>query len=292
MKTDAVTADTLRDLRTTRPYPVVTLSMPTHRREPDNAQDGVRLRNSSATLRSASDPKISRAHRTALLQQLQRAATDLTLHLSDDALHGLVVFVSTAEYQVWHLHRQVPYRVVLSDTYVTRNLVAAKAQAHPYWVLAIAADRATLWHGSGGTLREHEGDGFPSTSQGLDWDVQHKERVGDQDSVFSGQDTRQFLRTVDTSLAAVLAADPCPLFLLGLPEAVTMFQEVGTTPAPDGVALKGGLRWCPRARCPGRSRPDTCRRSSPRVRRGRGGARRRSQPQAIRRGPGRSLGGG
>lgn len=45
MDTDALTPGLLQELRATRPYPALSLTMPTHRRAPDNAQDAVRLRN-------------------------------------------------------------------------------------------------------------------------------------------------------------------------------------------------------------------------------------------------------
>ncbi len=41
----ALSPATLTELRRPRPYPAVSVLTPTHRREPDNAQDPVRLRN-------------------------------------------------------------------------------------------------------------------------------------------------------------------------------------------------------------------------------------------------------
>jgi Arc/MetJ family transcription regulator len=241
METDDLTADTLRELRTARPYPAVSLTMPTHRREPDNAQDAVRLRNllSEAERRIDADPEASRQDRIDLHRQLERAAAAVDLRHS---LDGLVLYATTGEHQVWTLPREVPERVVLSDTFLTSNLVAAKAQARPYWVLAVAADRATLWSGAGDSLHRHEGDGFPAAPEELQWDVQREERVGDQPSTFRDEETRRFLRTVDGALATLLATDPRPLFLVGLAQAVSLLQEVGgAAKAPAGTVLKGGL---------------------------------------------------
>ncbi|WP_431681819.1 chemotaxis protein [Kitasatospora sp. KL5] len=241
MDTDSLTADTLRDLRSARPYPAVSLTMPTHRREPDNAQDAVRLRNllAEAERRIDADPEASRQDRIDLHKQLERAVAEVDLRHS---LDGLVVYATTAEHQVWNLPREVPERVVLSDTFLTRNLVAAKAQERPYWVLAVAADRATLWSGAGQVLHEHEADGFPMEPEGVDWDVQREERTGGQPSTFSDEETRRFLRSVDAALGTVVGADRRPLFLVGLAQAVSMLQEVGTA-AGTAVAtvLKGGL---------------------------------------------------
>ena len=241
MDTDALNADALRDLRTSRTYPVVSLTMPTHRREPDNAQDPVRMRNllAEAQRRIDDDPQTSRAQRIALQAQLAQAVADVDL---GRALDGLVLYATTEGHQTWNLPRHVPERVVLSDTLLTRNLVAAQAQTRPYWILAVDSDRATLWSGSGDVLRQHEGDGFPAAPEALEWDVQHEERTGDQPSTFSDEETRRFLRTVDSSLGTLLGRDPRPLFLVGLPEALSLLQESGTaTAAPAGTVPKGGL---------------------------------------------------
>ncbi|PBC76570.1 hypothetical protein BX265_1288 [Streptomyces sp. TLI_235] len=241
METDSLTAEALRELRSPRPYPAISLTMPTHRREPDNAQDAVRLRNllAEAERRIDADPEASRQDRIELHRQLERAVAEVDLRHS---LDGLVVYATTDQHQVWSLPREVPERVVLSDTFLTRNLVAAKAQERPYWVLAVAADRATLWSGAGLALHEHEADGFPMEPEGVDWDVQREERTGGQPSTFSDEETRRFLRAVDTALGGVLGADRRPLFLVGLPQAVSALQEAGAA-AGSAVAtvLKGGL---------------------------------------------------
>ncbi|MCU7821712.1 chemotaxis protein [Kitasatospora sp. DSM 101779] len=241
METDSLTSDTLRELRSARPYPAVSLTMPTHRREPDNAQDAVRLRNllAEAERRIDADPEASRQDRIDLHKQLERAVAEVDLRHS---LDGLVVYATTNEHQVWSLPREVPERVVLSDTFLTRNLVAAKAQERPYWVMAVAADRATLWSGAGLALHEHKADGFPMEAEGVDWDVQREERTGGQPSTFSNEETRRFLRSVDAALGTVLGADRRPLFLIGLPQAVSALQEVGTAAgAAVATVLKGGL---------------------------------------------------
>ncbi|WP_055591141.1 baeRF3 domain-containing protein [Peterkaempfera griseoplana] len=241
MEPDDLTAALLRDLRVTRPHPAVSLTMPTHRREPENAQDEVRLRNllAEAERRIDADPNTSRQARIALREQMEQAAAEVDLR---HALDGLVLYVTPDEHQIWSVPREVPERVVLSDSFLTRNLVAARAQARPLWVLALSADRATLWSGSSESLHQHQGDGFPAVPEATEWDVQNEQRTGGTPSTFSDEETRRFLRTVDTALGAVLQSDPRPLYLVGLPEAVTMLQEVGTSAsAPVGTVLKGGL---------------------------------------------------
>ncbi|MFD7863156.1 chemotaxis protein [Streptomyces sp. NPDC057682] len=228
MDTDALTAGLLRELRAAKTYPALSLTMPTHRKAPDNAQDAVRLRNlvSEAAARLEADPAVSREAGAAVRAQLDRAVAEIDPRR---ALDALVLLVTADEYQIWQLPRTAPERVVLSDTYLTRNLVAAKAQARPFWALTVAADHAALYSGTADTAHEEHLGGFPMTAPREEPNPQREERIGDTPSTFSDEETRQFLRTVDEALRGVLAGDPRPLYLVGLAPALALFDEVGET---------------------------------------------------------------
>ncbi|HEY3482477.1 MAG TPA: chemotaxis protein, partial [Streptomyces sp.] len=103
---------TLTDLRRPRHYPAVSVLMPTHRREPDNAQDAVRLRNLLAEAKDAvrSDPEVSRADRIDVVGQLDQAMSEVDLVHAED---GLAIFAAPGEHQVWTVDREVTPRVVL-----------------------------------------------------------------------------------------------------------------------------------------------------------------------------------
>ncbi|MED7952935.1 MULTISPECIES: chemotaxis protein [unclassified Streptomyces] len=239
MRSDLTTA-TLAELRRPRPYPAVSILMPTHRREPDNAQDPVLLRNlvAEARARIDEDQAISRADRLDVTGQLDQALKEVDLVHAED---GLALFVSPGEHQVWSLTRAVPARTVVSDSYLTRNLVAARAADRPYWVLALAADRISLWAGTGDRLEAQSGS-FPFTRSLEDPDAERKERIGDLPSTFSDEATRQFFREAEAGLRDVLAEDPRPFHLVGEAHALSLFQDLWTaTPGPVATVAVGGL---------------------------------------------------
>ncbi|MEH0401179.1 chemotaxis protein [Streptomyces sp. NPDC053741] len=226
MDTDALTPGLLQELRATRPYPALSLTMPTHRRAPDNAQDAVRLRNlvAEAGNRLDADPRVTHEARAAVKAQLDRAVAEVDQRR---ALESLVIFADADEYQIWQLPRTAPERVVLSDSYLTRNLVAAKAGAQLFWVLSLSAEHASLFSGTSEGLRPEHRNGFPLTAPHEEPNPQRKEQIGDTPSTYSSEDARNFLRSVDEQLRAVLAADPRPLFLVGLAPALSLLDEVG-----------------------------------------------------------------
>ncbi|WP_103515141.1 chemotaxis protein [Streptomyces sp. SM10] len=239
MDTDALTPDLLQRLRAARPYPALSLTMPTHRRAPDNAQDAVRLRNlvAEAGSRLDADPRVGNEARAAVKAQLDRAVAEVDQRR---ALEALVILADADEYQIWQLPRTAPERVVLSDSYLTRNLVAAKAGAQPFWVLSISAEHASLFSGTGDGLRPEKREGFPLTAPHEAPNPQREERIGDTPSTYSSEDARNFLRTVDGKLRTVLARDPRPLFLVGLAPALSLLDEVGESAKPAaGKVAKG-----------------------------------------------------
>lgn len=223
----ALSPAVLAELRRPRPYPAVSILMPTHRREPDNAQDPVRLRNlvAEAKERLQADPEVSRADRIDVTGRLDKALAEVDLVHAED---GLAILAAPGEHRIWTFARTAPARVVLSDTFLTRNLVSAQAAERPYWVLAVAADRAVLWGGNPERVTEDRAHGLPLTRALLDNpDPERRERIGDTPSTFRDEETKTFLRQADTAIGRVLAADPRPLYVVGDAPALALLDAAG-----------------------------------------------------------------
>ncbi|MET7478372.1 chemotaxis protein [Streptomyces sp. NPDC005648] len=231
---------TLSELRRPRPYPAVSVLTPTHRREPDNAQDPVRLRNvvAEAKKQLESDPAVSRERRSDVVHQLDQALAEVDLAHAED---GLVIFAAPGEHQVWSLGRTVPERVVLSDTFLTRNLVSAHAAERPFWVLSVSADRVALWSGGADRVTLERTGGFPVTRTPVDFDAERQERIGDMPSTFRDEDTRHFLREADAAMGMVLREQPRPLYVTGEPAALSLLDEVGGVTKEAVRIPHGGL---------------------------------------------------
>ncbi|WP_406208948.1 chemotaxis protein [Kitasatospora sp. NBC_01560] len=236
-----LTPAVLAELRRHRRYPAVSVLLPTHRSEPENTQDPVRLRNliAEAKNRLHADEAVSRADRLDVVEQLDRALREVDLVHAED---GLAIFVAPGEHQVWSLPRTVPSRVVFSETFLTRNLVSAYTVGAPYWVLTVAADRVALFGGTGSRLAEHTAGRFPLDQVRPDWDVERQERIGDVPSTFRDEETRRFLRDADAALGALLESDPRPLYVLGEAAALALLDEVGTAVKRAAAQVpRGGL---------------------------------------------------
>lgn len=241
-----LTPAVLAELRRPRKYPAVSVLLPTHRREPDNAQDAVRLRNLLEEAKEAvhNDPEVSRADRIDVIGQLDQALGEVDLVHAED---GLAIFAAPGEHQVWSLGRSVPARVLLAQTFLTRNLVAAHAANQPFWVLALDSEVATLWSGGRQHLPEEADDGaFPVRRPEVDFDPERQEQIGDTPSTWRDEETRRFLREVTEAAGTVLAADPRPLYVVGEAEALAALDDAGPV-AREAVARipQGGLATGP-----------------------------------------------
>ncbi|MEU6854730.1 chemotaxis protein [Actinacidiphila alni] len=231
---------TLADLRRPRHYPAVSVLMPTHRREPDNAQDAVRLRNLIARAKDAvqSDPEVSRADRIDVVEHLDKALTEVDLVHAQD---GLAIFAAPGEHQVWSLDRTVPERVLLAQTFLTRNLIAAQAADQPYWVLAVSADHASLWNGGRERVTAHTAGAFPMTRSLPEPDIEREEQIGDRPSTFNDEETRRYMREVAEALGSVLDAEPRPLYVVAEAEALTVLDDMSPAAKEAAHVLQGGL---------------------------------------------------
>ncbi|MEU6773542.1 chemotaxis protein [Streptomyces sp. NPDC046759] len=236
----ALSPAALAELRRPRPYPAVSVLTPTHRREPESGQDPVRLRNvvTEARRRLEADPAVTRDRRNEVVAQLDRALAEVDLTHAED---GLVIFAAPGEHQVWSLARSVPERVVLSDTFLTRNLVAAQAAERPFWVLSVSADRVTLWSGGEDRVVEDRSGGFPLERRQVNFDPERQMRTGGLPSTFTDEATRQFLREADTAMTSVLREQPRRVYITGEQAALSLLDEVGTAAKSAVHVPHGGL---------------------------------------------------
>ena len=230
MHTSELTPAVLRELRRERKYPAVSLLMPTHRHRPETAQDPIRLRNLlvEAKKRIVEDPKVDRSLRLDLEGQLDQAAAQVDFEHSGD---GLLILVAPGEHHNWLLSSPspVPDRLVVADTFLTRNLVAARIYARPYWVLVISEDATHLWEGSGEDLEPADtlDLGFPLEPEIPDpQDAIPGANFGNRPSPLREERLRQYLRTVDTALGRALEYERRPVFLVGVHTTLALFDAV------------------------------------------------------------------
>jgi len=221
MTTADLSPELLAELRRPRPYPAVSMTLPTHRTRPENAQDLIRLRNvlADAEKRLAADEEVGRADRIATAEHLKAAADELD---PEHFLDGLVLYASPEEHYAFTVEAPVSERVVFSSTFLTRNLVSAAERATPYWVVVLGDDETHLWHGSGEELHEVRDGSFPITSSGPERDGPPSREGG---GMAVAEDFRRLLDETDEALTPILERRPDPVVPVGLRPQVKAYRE-------------------------------------------------------------------
>jgi hypothetical protein len=221
MTTADLSPELLAELRRPRPYPAVSMTLPTHRHRPENQQDHIRLRNvlAEAEKRLAADPEVTRDDRIRTADQLKAAAAELD---PEHFLDGLVLYASPQEHYAFTVEAPVGERVVFNTTYLTRNLVSAAERLTPYWALVLGDHEVHLWHGRGEDVHEVRDGGFPVLSSGPERDGPPTREGG---GMGVGEDFRRLLHETDEHLAKAVLGREDKVVLVGLRPQVKAFRE-------------------------------------------------------------------
>jgi Bacterial archaeo-eukaryotic release factor family 3 len=234
---------TLADLVRAREYPAVSVLMPTHRHAPENQQDPIRLRNllTEARRRLRDDELVSEEVADDVLKSLETAAAEVDLNHAED---GLALFAAPGgEHHSYLLAQTVEERVVIDETFLTRNVVAALTGPSTFWVLTVSDKHARLWDGHREHLTEVTTGGFPMTHEVPLGAVDKSGRIVPRPH--NDERHRQFMRDVDRALGAILAKDARSVVLVGLKQNLVVFDDVAANAGAVIGTVEGGHDGAP-----------------------------------------------
>jgi hypothetical protein len=257
-----LTPEVLADLRAPRPYPAITLAMPTDPDLPFGDKDRILLRDlvTQAKRQLAEDSDVPRHAKLELRDRLLDPDAIEDAGFPFHTAGALVVHIAAGEpIQVWQLTSPaVEPRVEFATDFLTRYAVAAEQRSRPYLVLVLDQEMCRLYHGSAGELAEVTRYGFPdapripSPEDSIPGPIPHAAPYEAHD-----ERVRQYLRTVDTRLNLALKEhNGIPLFVIGSEKALSIFK--GLTGA--GNRLAGTLALTGMDKDP---KPDLARRLEP-----------------------------
>lgn len=213
----------IRTLQQIKGYPALTITQPTHRAAPDNRQDPIRLK---GLVKEASDRlrgELAKREVEPLLARLQELAAGINHHHN---LDGLALFVNHDFARAVRLPFALKERVVVDETFYTRDLVFAMNRTPRYWVLALSEKATRLFEGTREHLVEIASEGFPLRHTGPGGERPLPGDFGIDKSAYRDERHRQFFREVDAALKPMLAADPLPLAVVGVERHLAFFNEV------------------------------------------------------------------
>jgi len=210
-------------LQQIRSYPSLTITLPTHRTSPDNKQDPIRVRNLVAQATDRLLAEFKRREVESLLARLERVVDEIDYRYT---LDGLAVFVNQDFGRAFPVPFTLKERVVIDETFATRDLVFALNRSPRYWTLVLGEKPTRLLEGTRDTLVEVTDRGFPMIHEGPGGLAPLPGGLRVNKSAYRDEQHRQFFRRVDAALKPILAEDPLPLAVVGVDRFLAFFNEV------------------------------------------------------------------
>jgi hypothetical protein len=208
-------------LQAHRAYPSISVLLPTHRTSPDNKRDPILLKNLLSEANERLEALLGARGAAPLQASLaaQAAAVDLR-----HTLDGLALFVNETHAGAYLLPVALKPRVVIDETFATRDLIFALNRSPRYWVLALSEKPTRLFEGVRRTLIEVHAGGFPCEHTGPGGAMSLPELI--DKSKYEDEQHRQFFRRVDRALDPFLKHDPLPLCVVGVERWLAHYREV------------------------------------------------------------------
>lgn len=204
-------------------YPALTITLPTHRTSPDNQQDPIRLRNLVTQATNRLVEELGKREAEPLIAKLDKLVAGVNFR---HTLDGMALFVNHDTVAMYDLPFTLQERVVVDNTFFTRDLVFAMNRTPRYWVVVLSEKPTRLFEGTHDTLVEMEKEGFPMSHEGPGGETSLPGGFGVNPSAIRDERHRQFFRDVDAALKPILTKDPLPLVVVGVDRYLAFFDEV------------------------------------------------------------------
>ncbi|MGH8521148.1 MAG: hypothetical protein ACREU9_06960 [Gammaproteobacteria bacterium] len=204
-------------------YASLTITLPTHRTAPENRQDPIRVRYLVTQAANRLLGEFSKREIEPLLSRLEQLADGIDYRYT---LDGLALFVNRDFARAFQLPFSLKERVVVDDSFFTRDLVLAMNRTPRYWTLVLSEKPTRLFEGTCENLVEIQDGGFPITHEGPGGEQLLPGGLGVNKSEYRDERHRQFFRQVDAALKPFMAGDPLPLAVVGVDRFLAFFNEV------------------------------------------------------------------
>ena len=226
----------IRQLQAIRGYPALSILLPTYRTVPENRNDPIRVKNLVTEAQKRLLQEFNAREIAPLLKRLDEVVAQIDYaHLLD----GLAIFVSNDSSYSYRLLFAPESRVIVDETFATRDLIRALHYAERYWVLVLSEKPTRLFEGSGETLSEVQGRSFPMSFEGPGGATRLPGGTGIEASTYSDVKHEQFFKSVDDAYKLIATEDPLPLVVVGVDRTLAFFQQASIHTASILVTVKG-----------------------------------------------------
>lgn len=226
---------TLKSLRESKANPAVSIFVKTHREHPANEQDPIALKNQLKVAEDRLNKEYDKNTASTILAHIHKATEDLNHNYNLDTL---AIFASTDDVQLIRMPLDTKERVVISDSFATRDLVRDMASAVHFYAVVLTSDVARLIEASNDrVVMEFDKDSdkqnnmenipFPIDNNGL-----YKTSDGGSDRSAGNESShlKEYFNQVDKSVQELWGEHKIPLVVIGDIKNVGYYKEVCDRP--------------------------------------------------------------
>jgi hypothetical protein len=210
----------LKQLQSLTNIPALSILLPTHRTSPDNKQDPILVKNLVNEATERLSEEFSNRELAPLLKNLETLVDEIDYPRT---LDGLALYVSHDFAKLYYLPFPVPARVIIDQTFATRDLVYEMHRSLRYWVLLLSQASTRLLAGTAETLEEVQDKNFPMQMTGPGGTSPLPYAA---DSSYLDDRHRRFFQQIDSALTYYDDQEFLPLVVGGVDRQISFFQEV------------------------------------------------------------------
>ncbi len=202
---------TIKELKAIRSENCISIIVTTHRTKPDYLQDGLRLKNLIKEVETRLMADTSKKNATELLERVNTLAASID---HSQNLESLVLFVNDDIAEIARLPIKVEDRVVIDETFATRDLIRAMHLETHYYIAVLSQDKVRLIEAMNGTAIKEVGKPFPY--ENTEFFAKNRAAL----AVAAKQTTlmAEFFNQADKAINELRVNNPLPVFICGLEE--------------------------------------------------------------------------
>lgn len=211
------------NLQSIKEYPSVSILSPTHRTFPENQQDIIRVRNLIKAAKNRLIKEFGKRESEILIKKLDNVTEEVDYN---NALDGLAIFVNKLVSKIFYLPFNVLERVIIDETFATRDLVFTINRSPRYWVLALSEKPTRLFEGFLDSLNEIKNDDFPYVNEEPEEPESLPGGKDIKNPKYKSEQSKNFFRNVDNKFNKYFKEEKLPIGLLGVDKNLSFFKEV------------------------------------------------------------------
>lgn len=209
----------LKEIKDLRGKICVSIILNTHNTHPDNEKDAILLSNlqkeANERLSKEADKKLA----NKIIEQLDELVKKIDHRYNTESL---VLFVNEDIAKYTRLSIAVNDRVIIDESFATRDLIRSQHTQQAYYTLVLGQDRARLIEAANGRVIEELGRPFPI----FNYSLFTTNATAGSNATRVGNYQKEFFSRVDKAVWAIWRENPLPIVISADEKSAAYFKTV------------------------------------------------------------------